>query len=167
MWRVSISPGLTLLQHHCSYIPLWIKSLISKHSSVSFCSLVPNNKIPLKTLDWWAPRFIPTPRSLPPSISTSMAYWLLDRPQTPDQSAPGRQMLLAPRNHSMLQSRLFFPKHHILRVILALNILLTGSANIFCYKWVLWWCHFSCCNSWIFCVVVIFCMSIVMEKTKY
>lgn len=141
MWHVSISPGLTLLQHHCSYIPLWIKSLISKHSSVSFCSLVPNKKIPLKTLDWGAPRLYSNTkiRSLPPSISSSMAYWLLDRPPPP--RSVGTWKANAPSSQKPFHvAKSIFPKHHFLRVILKLNIFLTGSANIFCYKWVLWWC---------------------------
>lgn len=37
----------------------------------------------LKPMDWCAPRVIPTPRSLPPTISTSLAYWVLDRPSPP------------------------------------------------------------------------------------
>lgn len=122
MWCVSISPGLTLLQHHCSYIPLWIKSLISKHWSVSFCFLVPNNKIPLKNLVLMGSKGLFQHQDH--CHHQFLQVWHTDYrtdPHPPDQSAPGRQMLLAPRDHSMLQS-LFFPKHHFWRVILALNI---------------------------------------------
>lgn len=44
----------------------------------SFWAGVPNRRMPLKPMDWWAPRVMPTPRSCIPTISTSLAYWIGD-----------------------------------------------------------------------------------------
>lgn len=40
----------------------------------SFCAGLPKSRIPLKPMDWWAPRVMPTPRSCIPTISTNLAY---------------------------------------------------------------------------------------------
>lgn len=44
----------------------------------SFWALFPKSRMPLKPIDWWAPRVMPTPRSWLPTISTSRAYCRMD-----------------------------------------------------------------------------------------
>lgn len=40
----------------------------------SFWAGFPKSRMPLKPIDWWAPRVMPTPRSWLPTISTKRAY---------------------------------------------------------------------------------------------
>lgn len=40
----------------------------------SFWAGLPNSRMPLKPMDWWAPSVMPTPKSWLPTISTSRAY---------------------------------------------------------------------------------------------
>lgn len=52
---------------------------VTRGKYFSFCSLVPNSKIPLKPIDWWAPKTIPTPakhtiRSFEPKSHNACCY---------------------------------------------------------------------------------------------
>lgn len=44
----------------------------------SFWAGFPKSRMPLKPIDWWAPRVMPMPRSWPPTISTNRAYCEMD-----------------------------------------------------------------------------------------
>ena len=48
-----------------------------------FWTSVPNRRMPLKPIDWWAPTQIEMPRSCPLTISNRRAAWVLFKPRPP------------------------------------------------------------------------------------
>lgn len=68
----------------------------------SFWAGVPNSRMPLKPMDWWAPSVMPTPRSWLPTISTSRAYCEPHR-QWPIRAMPCRHPVSHPSTQPLMQ----------------------------------------------------------------
>lgn len=62
----------------------------------SFWAGVPNSRMPLKPMDWWAPSVMPTPKSWLPTISTSRAYCGPGEIDQLEPSHPSSQQLMQP-----------------------------------------------------------------------